>query len=56
LGVPRTILPITEDASRHLLRLPIYFDLTDRDVAEVGDSASHCRPSPAIAINSLSRR
>jgi len=35
LGVQQTSLPVTEDASSRLLRLPMYFDLTDRDVAEV---------------------
>jgi len=35
IGVPQTSLPITDDASSRLLRLPMYFDLTDRDVAEV---------------------
>jgi len=35
LGVRQTSLPVTDDASSRLLRLPMYFDLTDRDVAEV---------------------
>ncbi len=35
LGVPQASLPVTEDVSSRLLRLPMYFDLTDRDVAEV---------------------
>jgi dTDP-4-amino-4,6-dideoxygalactose transaminase len=35
LGVPQTSLPVTEDASSRLLRLPMYFDLTDREVAEI---------------------
>ena len=35
LGVRQTSLPVTDDASSRLLRLPMYFDLTDRDVAEI---------------------
>jgi dTDP-4-amino-4,6-dideoxygalactose transaminase len=35
LGVPQTRLPRTEDLSARLLRLPMYFDLTDREVEEV---------------------
>jgi len=35
LGVPQASLPVTEDSSSRLLRLPMYFDLTDREVAEV---------------------
>jgi dTDP-4-amino-4,6-dideoxygalactose transaminase len=38
LGVPQTHLPMTDGLSARLLRLPMYFDLTDRDVAEVGQS------------------
>ena len=37
-GVPQASLPETDDASSRLLRLPMYFDLTDRQVAEVADS------------------
>ncbi len=35
LGLPRRELPVTDDASRRLLRLPIYFDLKDREVTKV---------------------
>jgi dTDP-4-amino-4,6-dideoxygalactose transaminase len=35
LGVPQVNLPVTDDASSRLLRLPMYFDLTDRDVTEI---------------------
>lgn len=35
IGVPQQDLPITDEMSSRLLRMPIYFDLTDRDVAEV---------------------
>ncbi|MGH2387712.1 MAG: dTDP-4-amino-4,6-dideoxygalactose transaminase [Chloroflexota bacterium] len=35
LGVPQTHLPWTEELSARLLRLPMYFDLTDREVDEV---------------------
>jgi dTDP-4-amino-4,6-dideoxygalactose transaminase len=35
LGTPQTNLPITDELSARLLRLPIYFDLTDWDVEEV---------------------
>lgn len=38
LGVPQASLPVTEDSSSRLLRLPMYFDLTDREVAEVAGS------------------
>jgi dTDP-4-amino-4,6-dideoxygalactose transaminase len=35
LGIPRTHLPVTDDVSARLLRLPMYFDLTDQEVEEV---------------------
>jgi dTDP-4-amino-4,6-dideoxygalactose transaminase len=35
LGVPQTSLPVTDDTSSRLLRLPMYFDITDREVDEV---------------------
>ncbi|WP_376098462.1 dTDP-4-amino-4,6-dideoxygalactose transaminase [Roseomonas sp. CCTCC AB2023176] len=35
IGVPRTELPVTDDTSARLLRLPLYFDLTDAEVTEV---------------------
>ncbi|MGO4442768.1 dTDP-4-amino-4,6-dideoxygalactose transaminase [Mycobacterium sp. 2YAF39] len=35
LAVPHVHLPITEDLSDRLLRLPMYFDLTDPEVEEV---------------------
>ena len=35
LGVPQVSLPVTDDVSSRLLRLPMYFDLTDREVAQV---------------------
>ncbi|KUI15656.1 dTDP-4-amino-4,6-dideoxygalactose transaminase [Mycobacterium lehmannii] len=35
LGVPQTHLPRTEDLSARLLRLPLYFDLTNDEVEEV---------------------
>jgi dTDP-4-amino-4,6-dideoxygalactose transaminase len=38
LGVPPTHLPVTDELSARLLRLPMYFDLTDRDVEEVANS------------------
>lgn len=38
LGVPQASLPVTEDASSRLLRLPMYFDLTDREVAEIAET------------------
>jgi dTDP-4-amino-4,6-dideoxygalactose transaminase len=37
-GVPQQALPETDDASSRLLRLPMYFDLTDRQVAEIAMS------------------
>ena len=38
IGVPREALPVTDDISSRLLRLPMYFDLTDRDVETVANS------------------
>jgi dTDP-4-amino-4,6-dideoxygalactose transaminase len=38
LGVPQTNLPITENLSERLLRLPMYFDLTDQEVEEVASA------------------
>jgi dTDP-4-amino-4,6-dideoxygalactose transaminase len=35
LGVPKLDLPVTDDTSSSLLRLPMYYDLSDRDVTEV---------------------
>jgi dTDP-4-amino-4,6-dideoxygalactose transaminase len=35
LSVPQTLLPETEELSARLLRLPMYFDLTDEEVDEV---------------------
>jgi dTDP-4-amino-4,6-dideoxygalactose transaminase len=37
LGVPQTHLPRTEELSARLLRLPMYFDLTDQEVEEVAN-------------------
>ncbi|MBW0017778.1 MAG: dTDP-4-amino-4,6-dideoxygalactose transaminase [Mycobacterium sp.] len=38
LGISQTRLPRTEELSARLLRLPIYFDLTDNEVEEVANS------------------
>ncbi|AEV70952.1 TDP-4-keto-6-deoxy-D-glucose transaminase [Mycolicibacterium rhodesiae NBB3] len=38
LGLPQTDLPWTEELSARLLRLPMYFDLTDLEVEEVANS------------------
>jgi len=35
LGLPQTSLPVTDDTSSRLVRLPMYFDLTDQQLAEV---------------------
>jgi dTDP-4-amino-4,6-dideoxygalactose transaminase len=35
LGLPKLDLPVTDDTSSRLLRLPMYYDLSDRDVTEV---------------------
>jgi len=35
LGLPEISLPVTDDTARRLLRLPIYYDLNDREVDEV---------------------
>jgi dTDP-4-amino-4,6-dideoxygalactose transaminase len=31
-------LPVTDDTSSRLLRLPVYYDLSDRDVTEVAEA------------------
>jgi dTDP-4-amino-4,6-dideoxygalactose transaminase len=38
LGLPQMHLPVTDDLSARLLRLPMYYDLKDRDVEEVANS------------------
>lgn len=38
LGMARYDLPVTDDASNRLLRLPMYYDLSDRDVTEVAEA------------------
>lgn len=38
LGIPPAKLPMTEELSARLVRLPMYFDLTDREVDEVGQA------------------
>ena len=38
LEVPQTSLPVTEDSSARLLRLPMYFGLADHEVEEVARS------------------
>lgn len=38
LGVPHAHLPHTEELSARLLRLPMYFDLTDQQVEEVANA------------------
>jgi dTDP-4-amino-4,6-dideoxygalactose transaminase len=35
MGYRKGMLPVTEDVSDRLLRLPLYFDLTDTQVDEV---------------------
>lgn len=35
LGLPELNLPVTDDASSRLLRLPMYYDLSDRDMKEI---------------------
>jgi dTDP-4-amino-4,6-dideoxygalactose transaminase len=35
LGLPEISLPVTDDTARRLLRLPIYYDLNDREVDQV---------------------
>lgn len=37
LGLPPTKLPMTEELSARLVRLPMYFDLTDAEVEEIGN-------------------
>jgi dTDP-4-amino-4,6-dideoxygalactose transaminase len=38
LGLPQPHLSVTDDISSRLLRLPMYYDLSDRDVTEVASS------------------
>jgi len=38
LGLPQPDLPVTDDISNRLLRLPMYYDLSDRDVTEVAEA------------------
>lgn len=38
LGIPSKELPITEELSARLLRLPMFFDLTDSETEEVGNA------------------
>jgi len=38
LGLPQMNLPVTDDTSSRLLRLPMYYDLSDRDVTEVAET------------------
>ena len=38
LGVTQANLPVTDDTSSRLLRLPMYYDLSDRDVTEVAEA------------------
>ena len=35
MELPLSILPVTDEMSSRLLRLPMYFDLTDREATEV---------------------
>ena len=35
LGLPQVSFPVTDDASSRLVRLPMFFDLTDREAIEV---------------------
>ena len=38
LGLPQSNLPVTDDTSSRLLRLPMYYDLSDRDMTEITDA------------------
>jgi dTDP-4-amino-4,6-dideoxygalactose transaminase len=38
LGLPELHLPVTDEMSSRLLRLPVYYDLSDRDVTEVAEA------------------
>ena len=38
LGLPRLELPVTDNISSRLLRLPMYYDLSDRQVTEVAEA------------------
>jgi dTDP-4-amino-4,6-dideoxygalactose transaminase len=37
VGVPKLDLPVTDDTSNRLLRLPMYYDLSDQEAAEVAE-------------------
>jgi dTDP-4-amino-4,6-dideoxygalactose transaminase len=45
-------LPVTESVSSRLLRLPLYFDITEADQAEVARLVRECLERPAPAIGS----
>jgi hypothetical protein len=53
LGAQQASLPVTDHVSQRLLRLPMYYDLSDREVGEIARRVSEfydCRPSvPAVA-------
>ncbi|MGB0064931.1 MAG: dTDP-4-amino-4,6-dideoxygalactose transaminase [Terracidiphilus sp.] len=38
LGLAELNLPVTDNASNRLLRLPMYYDLSDRDVTEIAEA------------------
>jgi dTDP-4-amino-4,6-dideoxygalactose transaminase len=49
LGGPQMDLPVTDDASSRLVRLPMYYDLTDRETKEVAETVLdfyHSRRAP----------
>jgi len=47
MGVPQDPLPVTDDLSARLLRLPLYFDLTDSEVEEVAGRVLDFYGSPS---------
>jgi dTDP-4-amino-4,6-dideoxygalactose transaminase len=52
LGAQQANLPVTDHISQRLLRLPMYYDLSDREVGEIAQCVTEfygCRPSvPAV--------
>jgi len=38
LGMPNSDLPVTDDTSNRLLRMPMYYDLSDRELTEITDT------------------
>ena len=47
MGYREGMLPVTENLSNRLLRLPMYYDITEGDIAQVTDSIAKFYDAPA---------